>query len=1473
MKTKRITSVLLCLTLLAGMLTAAAVTTQAADDSTHETDTPAVGQYSLSQVDTSLLVPHTGKSSELDNSEYLSQFGDVLTDPEAYKEKSITLSCDDELYKDLGFDEKDLSNKAAKLATSTEYQNILSGLTFVDPKEMMLCQSNRSDAYNTYFMSKQNTMINNASELPDDFDKVSTNTDVLFFHDDNGTWNNGPSNGVGIDIDNDGTDEWLYLTLSQKENDNNNMKAGSYVRLRLYDRVASGDSFVWSQLCEQDYYMHSQNYIYNNITYDSSRGYLALTVGDFNADGKEDLAFYAPDKSSNSEAKDASIWIVDFTKSGNTATCQTVKRLYLKDIIEDFGRMGDPWHTWHLPTVALSTTSTRLGEATKNAGAKRYETYDDLVVSVSVPREYNDDNYYLNSVTAIFGTDKPNGNINSLFLHEFEPFDENLDKRMNYVSTVDADLNGDGFKEIVVAGYKEKNVHLPSNASDNSRRYGDLVQGTNYVNIITFVNGKYKMLWDLPMEVKGQSNLSFYNSIEPIPLCAGHYLHEELAMKDQVCIQGVVLNCLGSKISGTPVYTKDLGNNVSYYYITDTQPNCDAANFANVSFDNVYLFDVSRHVCGDDTKVIDYCTSGRYFTASDVDQIVIISSDPVDGMGDQINIDVSVISDFPDREKGAPFSVQVYNDYFDNQHKDEDGTALFVSFIDAEDDTFYYRWTGSYATISAPTLYSIVQVPPYYKESNSIFENTFNISTGVSNESGLNVGLGISGGSEGSASLGFFVLDEEVSFGGENKYSLNAAYNHIWAHEKEVSNTLTLKTEEDSAVCYVMPIVVNTYEILETLNDPEPDTFSLSEPQEPIFTTLSVKQYNEALKNSIEKYSYNKAKAEDYEKNKTTDDKEAAEDYKNQLSPETSAKVIDTEKLAITCSGDPSGYYHDRDELLEKTGAPNPGDQSDTDNAKSTVNITNNSTLEMAGTEITFADVDTNEGEISLSNEISFKVGAKMTVPALAFNVAYEAAVSIGFAAEVGYTGGRTNTNGIGFGVTYYMPERELMDGVSISADDDQYTKTKGRIFHYDPEKDPTYRYNAHSICYQLPDYSIDSHVDDSETNVDMNDGDSVFVHTFYTTGLADPVPAEPPEDFGVQSVRKVGGDAEITLVWNSRHRSDERWADGYNLYVSDSGGNNPVVSLANKEAFIPSADIKTEDYVPADTPLYSTYTVHLKEGFYNPNAPVTFYIAPAYRDKNTGDVTEGTLCAKTTVGNIDNATNGALGIIKQPENYYMTRENNKETATFSLDAQKNVAGGDKVSFIWQTYNRESGKWENSRTDTPENQNTTTFHSKYSFDIPADDKESYVDMGVRCIAEYDNFSVTSDVVTIRYIDRKPEPDPDPEEPPEDPDEPTGLAISDYDGLVAFAKRVNEGENTLDAYLTNNITVPDGSQWTVGIGTEFKSYNGTFNGRGYGIDGLQLNISDNGGLFGIIGKKGVVTLRRSTTEPSITASAA
>ena len=73
-------------------------------------------------------------------------------------------------------------------------------------------------------------------------------------------------------------------------------------------------------------------------------------------------------------------------------------------------------------------------------------------------------------------------------------------------------------------------------------------------------------------------------------------------------------------------------------------------------------------------------------------------------------------------------------------------------------------------------------------------------------------------------------------------------------------------------------------------------------------------------------------------------------------------------------------------------------------------------------------------------------------------------------------------------------------------------------------------------------------------------------------------------------------------------------------------------------------------------------------------------------------------------------------------------------------------------------------------------------------------------------------------------------------------------------LIEFANRVNNGENSLNAVLCNNIDL-SGSIWCP-IGNEENNYNGSFNGSKYTISNIMCG-DGNKGLFGVIGTKGLV----------------
>lgn len=96
----------------------------------------------------------------------------------------------------------------------------------------------------------------------------------------------------------------------------------------------------------------------------------------------------------------------------------------------------------------------------------------------------------------------------------------------------------------------------------------------------------------------------------------------------------------------------------------------------------------------------------------------------------------------------------------------------------------------------------------------------------------------------------------------------------------------------------------------------------------------------------------------------------------------------------------------------------------------------------------------------------------------------------------------------------------------------------------------------------------------------------------------------------------------------------------------------------------------------------------------------------------------------------------------------------------------------------------------------------------------------------------------------------------------DQDDDGNLIIRTYDDLVKLAGLVRSEYDiygSADYILDNNIIAAGDSVWTAGIGSvlDDQPFNGTFNGNGYGIMGLNIGASVYGGLFEIIGESGSV----------------
>ena len=1413
-----------------------------------------VGQYTEDELEASLLVRHTGKTSEImESSNYVRD----QVDPDKYSNEDYskyfhTTSAKKSVYDTMGFSYEQLQSDAKDYAADPDCQNPLAGYSYIDPNELIIGDCNRTKEFDTYLHTYDN--VDTMQSIPsNNFDSLTKNTDDYFFHDDDNNWNTICSNAIGIDADGDGTDELAYYSLQQKENDNDNMQKGTYVRVQLYDRVSNGSGgYKWEKKDEYRTFMQGSNYFYGKFHVLTNRSYVTLAAGDYDGDGKEELAYYMPDKGGDDDAKDARVIIENFDLADNGSfTHSEMAKFYLRDFCgTDYDMMNYYFgKEERLPSVALSTTSTRLGDVVNpnpdTSSAKRYHTYDDLVVSVSIPLyDYQLWNIVYHSVTQIFGM--KDGKIQTLFEHEYKDLKNyNVQNRTNplltSVNTCDADLNGDGFKEIIVAGYCQY-TDFGIEVVIDPGRIG--------VNIITYNNNDkcYEMLWDTEKildqtkQKHGQMAGSPGTVYPPIPLCTGRFLPEKLDLKEQVFINGFIYDLKNTKVTGKPLYYSYNSHGVKTNYVADTQPGFDKQNFPvdEVVFEENFYYDLDGLV-NQNFQWYYTCASGRFIEQSRFDQIVLTSGDQTGYWPDTCYMNVSILSY---SDTAGKWEVTSHDNYMPDTECHSNGTSLIVTFIDSEQDTAAYRWMGSYCSYSAPALYSIVQVPPYYKEANKMYAYDFSLIVGNSEDSAVDWGAGAC--VEAEAGAGVKVISSSVA----GEFELKHLNNRTWSHDRSLTRSFDIESEEDCVVCYVTPIVMNVYEVYKIRPSAEElkasdeaynsgtdsgkiqhDIVKYTMMEEPIFTVMPISKYNEAVD-------------EQNKKDDGQDDEPVSDDVK--------LEKIDPLSLPKTTWGDPTAYDHNLNDAIGKSKF----DDHTTAEADLSAAVENDKDVSLVGTEIEFGYGTSTEQGTSYGLQLGVKIGIEAGF--------FKTEAGIAFAGDLAKTEGTGSMDGVSFGTTYYPPTAENQLLGSLRFDSAEETYSDGiPVSHYDVEKGTWYNYTADSVCYR--------------TNYKGGGTMGVYSHGFYTqmNGVTGQIsdystpadinyvlPPEQPMDFSVQSVRKHDdGSLDVTLIWDNLNRNKHRKTDGYNIYMEDANKNHEgEIHLQNKEGII-KADPDSH---------YLTYTIHLGARDYRDEG-LSFYLAPAYYYPygESYRALEGTIGLKASIADVKDI-NKSIIITKQPDPYMMNDNNSDELATFSVEAELSDEfhpTDNSVTFKWMKHRIQSDKWEVISEETlTEPDANGKFRSTCSFDIKGDEKESYRDAGVFCEIKCGNTTQNTDLVLIGYKSSDPvepmtepatEPTTEPATEPTVNPEPSGLAIGSYDELLAFAGRVNNGENTLDAYLTNNIVVPGDAEWSAGIGNEIKSYNGTFDGRGYCIIGLNINISDNGALFGIIGVKGVV----------------
>lgn len=602
----------------------------------------------------------------------------------------------------------------------------------------------------------------------------------------------------------------------------------SYQKITLYDSQMKELDSLEIPISDQ----YSGDWV-KGIEADSARGLTAIEAGGYYL-GIPCIAAYVPARVTT-KGREGSPYIMIATVDAKTIEVQ--QKIYLYDVRPDtFGNLG--YYGWFLPVVDLHTTSI--------AG------YDDLVINACLPFSdlYADRDQTAASVIYSYTNEKAVGRGNYTMGRLFNIPMSYFASCTRFAAACDADLNGNGVGELVVASHRNKR---------SGSGKGTMVDNANAVQIVTWDPKKeeYQYVWQYAGDVNKIQSIYVNKEVtEPVAVTAGRYFAGD--NKDYLFLEGITFKF------------KDA-------FPSSAQTEADY-------FKNNSLVETSRITLGGQrnlfvSNAVTACFArDRYGT----EQTAVVSG-AIEALANyRIDYDVSWV-----HGTGLPGSTTLTHTrsdtgYITNKGENYDGTFLTITGVDVDKDTVYFKYKGKQSGWSAPTPVVVMPATPHYEEmlymdgydAGSV-SFTMSSSQGKAVDRGWTVGGGINVGLQIEGGVG--VAGEQIMVGGvfEDELLLSAIQSRY--RSQNISTSVSYESDGDEAnvVCVASPVTSYLYDVwipeytvtAETraeykkqMGEDCPfaegstqggtfETYSVNNIYNPQYSILSVDQYNQAAQN------------------------------------------------------------------------------------------------------------------------------------------------------------------------------------------------------------------------------------------------------------------------------------------------------------------------------------------------------------------------------------------------------------------------------------------------------------------------------------------------------------------------------------------------------------------------------------------------------------------------------------------------
>lgn len=468
--------------------------------------------------------------------------------------------------------------------------------------------------------------------------------------------------------------------------------------------------------------------------------------------------------------------------------------------------------------------------------------------------------------------------------------------RMRFCSSTDTDVNGNGIEELLIGGYK--NTEWSTNND-----VGILDASKNLIQLICWneTEQKYEEVWDAPKEVEALANLPLTTVMtEPAALAAGRFHADSDA--DQVFLEGVVSKFAGGEANGASEKERLSGGSFSTEY--------------KAPIDNLNAAFISTACAGT------FSTNGR-----GAEQLVFVAGD-FQGSSDHSKVYLDVYWIWENGDKNLTGSKSD-NDYLKGRASQGEGSFLTLCALDADEDTVQVQYEGKTYGWSDPTLYCVLQSPPYWSELQYNSETygagevsysiSYGSSTGQEREHGVSLGFFL----EASAVIGPSFFGNGVQVGGGFDFSGMKEQTESWGTEHEVNDSVEfiVAPGEDQAIILAIPLVIYHYKIWipeYEVTQEEVDAYNELRKENPALDPYPYEE-GEIAPGSWQEYDVQMQLEPAFSNIPIETYNELAEEYKDSKG----LRPVTEETLASKTIGDPSTYPGSEAEIKEPGNVEN----------------------------------------------------------------------------------------------------------------------------------------------------------------------------------------------------------------------------------------------------------------------------------------------------------------------------------------------------------------------------------------------------------------------------------------------------------------------------------------------------------------------------------------------------------------------